>query len=110
MPSIVTPRQVIFDYAYDRFHQDRYGKDFWHVRVQAKEDASVTAQRQTMTAALLAYWHQVACFRSAEGNRQSSLGQAGGLAHWGELLGLSSVIGSLKTKTTSNRRRTWSMC
>lgn len=46
-------KSVIFDYAYDRFHQDRYGKDFWHVRVQSKEDASVAAQRQTMTAALL---------------------------------------------------------
>ena len=33
-------KAVIFDYAYDRFHQDRYGKDFWHVRVQAREDAS----------------------------------------------------------------------
>jgi hypothetical protein len=65
-------RSPIFDYAYDRFHQDRYGKDFWHVRVQAKEDASATAQRQTMTAALLAYWHQVACFRSAGGKQAAA--------------------------------------
>lgn len=90
-------KAVIFDYAYDRFHQDRYGKDFWHVRVQAKEDASVTAQRQTMTAALLAYWHQVACFRSAEGKQAaSSLGLQVASPLW-VLLGLS-VIGSLKNE------------
>ena len=90
-------KAVIFDYAYDRFHQDRYGKDFWHVRVQSKEDASVTAQRQTMTAALLAYWHQVACFRSAEGKQAaSSLGLQVASPLW-VLLGLS-VIGSLKNE------------
>lgn len=38
-------KAVIFDNAYDRFHQDHYGKDFWHVRVQAREDASVATQR-----------------------------------------------------------------
>lgn len=90
-------KAVIFDYAYDRFHQDRYGKDFWHVRVQAKEDASATAQRQTMTAALLAYWHQVACFRSAEGKQAASnLGLQVASPLW-VLLGLS-VIGSLKNE------------
>lgn len=90
-------KAVIFDYAYDRFHQDRYGKDFWHVRVQAKEDASLTAQRQTMTAALLAYWHQVASFRSAEGKQAaSSLGLQVASPLW-VLLGLS-VIGSLKNE------------
>ena len=90
-------KAVIFDYAYDRFHQDRYGKDFWHVRVQAKEDASATAQRQTMTAALLAYWHQVACFRSAEGKQAATnLGLQVASPLW-VLLGLS-VIGSLKNE------------
>jgi hypothetical protein len=90
-------KAVIFDYAYDRFHQDRYGKDFWHVRVEAKEDASATAQRQTMTAALLAYWHQVACFRSAKGKRAaSSLGLQVASPLW-VLLGLS-VIGSVKNE------------
>ncbi|MBN9133979.1 MAG: DEAD/DEAH box helicase family protein [Nitrosospira multiformis] len=62
-------KAVIFDYAYDRFHRDRYGKDFWHMRVQAKGDASEAAQYRTLTAALLAYWHQVACFRSSAGKR-----------------------------------------
>ena len=65
-------KSVIFDYAYDRFHQDRYGKDFWHVRVQSKEDASVAAQRQTMTAALLSFWHQVASHRSSEAKQAAA--------------------------------------
>lgn len=90
-------KAVIFDYAYDRFHQDRYGKDFWHVRVQAKEDASVTAQRQTMTAALLAFWHQVACFRSAVG-KQAAVEQGLQVAVplW-VLLGLSVIGGKAKS-------------
>jgi hypothetical protein len=84
---------VVFDYAYDRFHQDRYGKDFWHVRVQAKEDASATAQQQIMTAALLAYWHQVSCFRSADARQAATdLGLQVTPPLW-VLLGLS-VIGS----------------
>lgn len=90
-------KSVIFDYAYDRFHQDRYGKDFWHVRVQARENASVMAQRQTLTAALLAYWHQVACFRSdAAKEAAGGLGLQVAPPLW-VLLGLS-VIGSQKSE------------
>lgn len=91
-------KSVIFDYAYDRFHQDRYGKDFWHVRVQARDDANVMAQRQTLTAALLAYWHQVACFRSAAGKEAAGgLGLQVAPPLW-VLLGLS-VIGSQKSES-----------
>ncbi|HYN78071.1 MAG TPA: DEAD/DEAH box helicase family protein [Lamprocystis sp. (in: g-proteobacteria)] len=88
-------KAVIFDYAYDRFHQDRYGKDFWHVRVQADRDAGAGARGQTLTAALLAFWHQVTCFRSAAG-RQAAAERGLGLAAplW-VLLGLS-VIGSTR--------------
>ena len=57
-------KAVILDYAYDRFHRDRYGKDFWHVRIGAQGEANALARRQTLTAALLAYWHQLATFRS----------------------------------------------
>jgi hypothetical protein len=90
-------KAVVFDYAYDRFHQDRYGKDFWHVRVQAKEDASATAQQQIMTAALLAYWHQVSCFRSADARHAArELGLQVTPPLW-VLLGLS-VIGGQKNK------------
>lgn len=89
-------KAVVFDYAYDRFHQDRYGKDFWHVRVQAKGDASAIAQRQTLTAALLSYWHQVACFRSSEGKQKAaSIGLQLAPPLW-VLLGLSVIGGSGK--------------
>lgn len=59
-------KSVVFDYAYDRFHQDRYGKDFWHLRIQAKADAAALAQRLSLTAALLAFWHQRASFDMPE--------------------------------------------
>lgn len=85
-------KSVIFDYAYDRFHQDRYGKDFWHVRVQSKEDAGTAARRQTMTAALLSFWHQVASHRSSEAKQAAvDIGLQVAVPLW-VLLGLS-VIG-----------------
>lgn len=90
-------KSVIFDYAYDRFHQDRYGKDFWHVRVQSQGDAEATAQRQTMTAALLSFWYQVSSYRA---NDTKSLAAELGLqvaAPLWVLLGLS-VIGSQKNE------------
>lgn len=90
-------KAVVFDYAYDRFHQDRYGKDFWHMRVQTQEEASVMAQRQTMTAALLAYWHQVVCFRSAQGKQAAADHNLQVAAPLWVLLGLS-VIGSSKNE------------
>lgn len=89
-------KAVIFDYAYDRFHQDRYGKDFWHVRIQSKAAASSAAQRQTMTAALLAYWHQVACFRTTTAKQAAAaLGLQVAAPLW-VLLGLSVIGGSGK--------------
>lgn len=90
-------RSIIFDYAYDRFHQDRYGKDFWHVRVQSGAEASAATQRDTLTAALLAYWHQVACFRSAETQQAVTKARLQVAAPLWVLLGLS-VIGSSKNE------------
>ena len=95
-------KSVIFDYAYDRFHQDRYGKDFWHLRIQAKRETEAHAQRTSLTAALLAFWHQRACFdeplsKAAAGER--SLLVASPL--W-VLLGLS-VIGG---KSVADREQT----
>lgn len=90
-------KAVVFDYAYDRFHQDRYGKDFWHMRVQTQAEASAMAQRQTLTAALLAYWHQVACFRSAPGKQAAAEHKLQVAAPLWVLLGLS-VIGSSKNE------------
>lgn len=89
-------KAVILDYAYDRFHRDRYGKDFWHLRVGAQGEASASAQRQTLTAALLAFWHQVAAYRSPAGQeamREARLGVAAPL--W-VLLGLSVIGGKNK--------------
>ncbi|GAB2898559.1 DEAD/DEAH box helicase family protein [Uliginosibacterium flavum] len=88
-------KAVVFDYAYDRFHQDRYGKDFWHVRVQSSTDADDAAQHETLTAALLAYWHQVASFRSADAKKAAKQANLKVAAPLWVLLGLS-VIGSTK--------------
>ncbi|MFZ4625666.1 MAG: DEAD/DEAH box helicase family protein, partial [Rhodoferax sp.] len=90
-------KSIVFDYAYDRFHQDRYGKDFWHVRVQSGVEASAATQQDTLTAALLAYWHQVTCFRSASARQAATeLGLRVAAPLW-VLLGLS-VIGSSKNE------------
>ena len=85
-------KAVILDYAYDRFHRDRYGKDFWHLRVGAQGEASASAQRQTLTAALLAFWHQLACFRSPAGQRARREARLGIAAPLWVLLGLSVIV------------------
>lgn len=90
-------KSIVFDYAYDRFHQDRYGKDFWHVRVLSGAEASAATQQDTLTAALLAYWHQVACFRSASAQQAVADAHLQVAAPLWVLLGLS-VIGSSKNK------------
>ncbi|MFM8333782.1 MAG: DEAD/DEAH box helicase family protein [Candidatus Methylumidiphilus sp.] len=56
-------KSIVFDYAYDRFHADLYGKDFWHAKLDGRGEAGPAAYRQTLTAALLAYWHQLATFQ-----------------------------------------------
>ncbi|MBS0215400.1 MAG: DEAD/DEAH box helicase family protein [Proteobacteria bacterium] len=58
-------KSVVFDYAYDRFHADRYGKDFLHVRLDGQGDASDVAADLTLAAALLAYWWQRHCYADA---------------------------------------------
>ena len=55
-------KSIVFDYAYDRFHADRYGKDFLHVRLDGQGDATDVAAEATLAAALLAYWWQRRCF------------------------------------------------
>lgn len=58
-------KSIVFDYAYDRFHADRYGKDFLHVRLDGQGEASDVAAELTLTAALLAYWWQRRCYADA---------------------------------------------
>lgn len=99
-------KSVVFDYAYDRFHQDRYGKDFWHLRIQAKGDAQADAQRSSLTAALLAYWHQRACFdRPASKAAAAERGLQVAAPLW-VLLGLS-VIGG---KGAADKEQTSDVC
>jgi len=57
-------KSVVFDYAYDRFHADNYGKDFWHVKMEGRGDIEDVVQQQTLTAALLSFWHQITCYRN----------------------------------------------
>ena len=67
------------------------------MRVQAAGDAARAAQQQTLTAALLAFWHQVACFRSPAGRAAAAqLGLEVTPPLW-VLLGLS-VIGSTRNE------------
>ena len=67
------------------------------MRVQAAGDAARAAQQQTLTAALLAFWHQVACFRSPAGRAAAAqLGLEAAPPLW-VLLGLS-VIGSTRNE------------
>ena len=58
-------KSIVFDYAYDRFHADRYGKDFLHVRLDGQGEAGDVAAELTLTAALLAYWWQRRCYADA---------------------------------------------
>lgn len=90
-------KSVVFDYAYDRFHHDRYGKDFWHVRTNAGQIAAQAAQRQTLTAALLSYWYQRHCYGLTEARQQAAADGLGIVSPLWVLLGLS-VIGATKNE------------
>jgi hypothetical protein len=90
-------KSVVFDYAYDRFHADLYGKDFWHVKLDGQGDIQDVVQQQTLTAALLSFWHQMKCWRS--GANQKYLHDKGMLVSsplW-VLLGLSVIGGKNKS-------------
>lgn len=90
-------KSVIFDYAYDRFHADLYGKDFWHVKLDGRGEADQAVRQQTMTAALLSFWHQVDCYRSGSTQQQATeLGLQVAAPLW-VLLGLSVIGGSNKS-------------
>jgi hypothetical protein len=90
-------KSVLFDYAYDRFHADRYGKDFWHLRLDGGGEIGPVARRQTLTAALLAYWHQLATFRGGAGQQRSAEAGLDIAEPLWVLLGLSVIGGGAKS-------------
>lgn len=55
-------KAIMLDYAYDRFHADLYGKDFWNVKLDGHQETTEEVQHTTLTAALIAYWYQLASF------------------------------------------------
>lgn len=90
-------KSVILDYAYDRFHSDHYGKDFWHVKMEGRGDAVLDVQGQVLTCALLSFWHQLACYRSLTSEEDTTgNGAAVSLPLW-VLLGLSVIGGTRKS-------------
>ena len=89
-------KSVILDYAYDRFHGDLYGKDFWHVKMEGCGDAVFLVQEQTLTSALVAFWCQLTCYRSwKESPEATEKDVAVSLPLW-VLLGLSVIGGAGK--------------
>lgn len=56
-------KSVVYDYAYDRFHADRYGKDFDVRNLQGASGWNHHAD--VLAAALTAYWRQLRTYRDA---------------------------------------------
>lgn len=59
-------KSIILDYAYDQFHLDRYGKDFWHSHISGSPHADAAVQDKTLSAALVSFWNQLVCHRAAK--------------------------------------------
>ena len=59
-------KAIMLDYAYDRFHADLYGKDFWNVKLDGHDETTEEIQHTTLTAALIAYWYQLASFGKSD--------------------------------------------
>jgi len=86
-------KSVLFDYAYDRFHADLYGKDFSIHNLQVA--SGWDNHEDALLVALVAYWHQLHTWNSTQVQvelRNQSLQAEQPL--W-VLLGLS-VVGSKK--------------
>lgn len=91
-------KSVIFDYAYDRFHADLYGKDF---QVLNLKGGDTNQHEEVLSASLLTYWSQLRAFKE----NYTSVLEAGlkiEVPLW-VLLGLS-VVGS--TKTNEDKQQT----
>jgi hypothetical protein len=89
-------KAIIYDYAYDRFHADSYGKDFQHFQVQGDQDDTHT-RHLVLTAALIAYWHQLASYHTGDVRRLAADRRLEVAEPLWMLLGLS-VIGKSSNK------------
>lgn len=93
-------KSVLFDYAYDRFHADLYGKDFSIHNLQVAPGWD--SHGDALLVALVAYWHQLHIWNSTQTQvelRNQSLQAEQPL--W-VLLGLS-VVGSKKDDESEYR-------
>ena len=63
-------KAIMLDYAYDRFHADLYGKDFWNVKLDGHQETTEEIQHTTLTAALIAYWYQLSSFCKSDVQKQ----------------------------------------
>ncbi len=90
-------KSVLLDYAYDRFHADHYGKDFWHVKLDGRGDAEHAVQQHTLTAALLSYWHQLHTYHRVDAQLQLAEKQLEVASPLWVLLGLSVIGGKNKS-------------
>ncbi|ENK2311340.1 MULTISPECIES: DEAD/DEAH box helicase family protein [unclassified Vibrio] len=101
-------KSILFDYAYDRFHRDLFGKDFWHVKLDGKGDAAEQAKHLTLSAALLSYWHQLNQYRDSQVQLElKEQGMDVACPLW-VLLGLSVIGGGVKSgkKNTKDEGKT----
>jgi hypothetical protein len=57
-------KAVVYDYPYDRFHADLYGKDFDVRNLQGTTDSN--AHEDALAASLVAYWHQLDSWRNQQ--------------------------------------------
>lgn len=57
-------KSVVYDYAYDRFHADLYGKDFDVRNLQGNAGGS-DEHADALASSLVAFWHQLHCWGDA---------------------------------------------
>ena len=57
-------KSVVYEYSYDRFHADLYGKDF-DVRNLSAAGGGPPGHEDALAASLVAYWHQLHAWQDA---------------------------------------------
>ncbi|MBW4055132.1 MAG: DEAD/DEAH box helicase family protein [Proteobacteria bacterium] len=87
-------KSVVYDYAYDRFHADLYGKDFQVLNLKGNNEGQ---HEEVLAASLVTYWHQMNTFRNPDCVRELQQNTLQVEAPLWVLLGLS-VIGGNKNE------------